>query len=448
MYAILNKKAERLKYVEKTEPDKQVPWWAQLFINLGFGILSSVFELVATSILGPVGGMIFGVVSEATSNIVADIITGNDPFAPQNIIFNIVLPVSNMHSRVKGIRRTHKNKVAMINEVDGSNQYDDLIKDLQNMGMDSIDDVEAYKRKYQKIMDKYPDIDLEQNFNDELVNLKASQVKKKNKIDNINSKIRKTTNIMKLIDPDYAVAKFVDFLTKPVKNKINKSLTRYFKKINTKFFKKTSKSIKRILIPLNHTKAPWIKGVKLIPVRNTINYFNVLIVFSPRLTNKKESIYIYNQKWTDIKKFLDAPSAGQYYINNIAWGWEIGKLIRNNQAGLKATKSLVNLFPSINKLLNSSMQLLVQIKKTVDLIVNKEELIESWENAHLAIIQGLTDGVKCTRLVKATIRTLQEHDSRYIVRFGSRKVQTFFNQKIRSFSPVAKKIKPYTERRK
>ena len=445
--ALRNKKAQRLKLIEKKEPEKQVPWWAQLFVNLGFGILSSFIEIIATTLLGPVGGMIVGVVADIGTNIVADLVNGQDPFSPENIIFNVVLPAANVTSRVKGIRRTNKNKMMMIGEVADNKMYKELAKELQEMGTAPFENPDVFERKYQNVLKKYKGLKLDIDVNDELMDLADIQKARKSKLDLVNTNIRKVTNVIRLIDPTYTTQKLSEFAFKPVKKYINNKLSRYFKKINTKFFKRTQKSVKNLLIPLNHLDAPWIKGVKLLPVRNTLNYFNVLIFFDKRITRKKAPVYIYNQKWTDIKPFLDAPSSGQYYINNIAWGWEIGKAIRMNKKGLVYMKSLINFFPQANKIINSSLQLVKQVSKTIDMLLDKEAYLEKWKEAPLSVLQGATSGIKGLGVVKPIIRTIQEKDNKYLIRYSARKASSFFNKKIKAYAPIAKQIQPYYERR-
>ncbi|PZV97731.1 hypothetical protein, partial [Metamycoplasma auris] len=75
----------------------------------------------------------------------------------------------------------------------------------------------------------------------------------------------------------------------------------------------------------------WIDGLKIasdnwIYEKNeeTLSYF---VFFNPSTTNNKKSLLFFNRPIDEFKDFLDAPSKGQYYLDNLAWGWTVGAAI-------------------------------------------------------------------------------------------------------------------------
>lgn len=454
MYEALNKhkKAERLKYtpLPKTEPESK-PWWAQLLVNLGFGILSSVFEIMASAVLGPVGGMIVGIVSDIGFSMVADIVTGNDPFAPENIIFNIVMPLASIPGKVKGIKRLKTNKVNVIGAIDGD---DNLQKIAKELGEIDLSDMKAGKRAYEDILSRYSKID--KNLEIDLLQsnkYEYQNYKLKKSLENANKRIRYVNKALNMLDPVYAVQEFFSFVTKPAKKLFNKGVSKYFKKIESKIFKKVFKkqNLSKTLIPLNHTVAPWIRGIKLIPSnRIAINHYHVIIFFNKMLTNGKKTVYLYNKPWKNIKQFIESPSAGKYYINNISWGWSIGKMIRSNASEIAGVKVFMS-FAYGRQIFYNTFKLAQTIGKTIDRLTHLEEYYDEQlaQNVVVGMGEGIFGGIKGLGLVKPAIRTIQEKNSRYLIKYGAQKVKNTFKKVQKHNSVITNyRLAPYIKKGK
>ncbi len=382
-------------HVEKPKPKKK-KWW-QYLLNGLLGVVSIVAEVAATALMGPVGGMVVGVVADIGTNIAGDYIMDENPWETQNIIFNVILPVCTIPGKAASISKITKNSVNVIGEAADDIKLQKLAKRLNDL---DIDDQFATtgKRAYQQALKEF-DIDpryiKQLDFTDDAFYLKQLDDAKWKKVRSVEKGIRSANKVLSFIaDPNYAQKSLFKWASKVTKfdkviNKANKQIKIFKKRIHADFLKK-QKRLKDVLIPLNHTKAPWIAGIKLQPAAsNAIHYYHVIIIFDRALTNGKKPVVLYNKAWRYIYKFISAPSAGQYYINNISWGWNIGKMIRNNQGLLTLFKFSTHNFASqYGQIAYASAKLVTKAADLIDELVNgtyAQKVKQAWNPANVVM---------------------------------------------------------------
>lgn len=438
-----NKTLKKLVAPPPPPPKDILSSFLKVFLNVLLGIGSVLVEVLASSILGPVGGMMVGVGADIITNVAGDYINGTDPWSLDNVMFNVVLPIASIPGRAKGISKIRKNKILGIGEITDDVDMIKLAKQLHNNDISDLGNVNKLNRRYNQLLDSHNDLDLKKIVKEKQVKtFFQNQNDKKEIIEFLTKKITEWNKKASYFDPNYAVSKTFSYILEKTgyKKKINKKISFFIKKIKTEFtdakrvFKKTTKSL---MIPLNHTTAPWIKGIKLFKINNTLNYYNVAIFFHKGITKKKPPVYLKNKSWINIKAFLDAPSAGKYYINNISWGWEIGLMLRKNNLSILSKFSSINFSSHYYKLFYQSSQLVKNIIYAIDKISNFEDYTNEWMEAittklPVNLVSGLTDGVKGTSFPKVIIRTMQTGDSKYVIRYSGRVFSKYTRKKIKN----------------
>ena len=77
----------------------------------------------------------------------------------------------------------------------------------------------------------------------------------------------------------------------------------------------------------------WIDGIKIASndwIENeNDNFVSFYIFFNKITTRNKKALIFIDTPIEQFKKFILASSKGKFYLDNFAWGWEIGKHIRN-----------------------------------------------------------------------------------------------------------------------
>lgn len=425
---------------------KKTQWW-QVLLNVIFSGLSIIVETVATSLLGPVGGMLVGIGADITFNILGDIVYGNDPWSLENVMFNVVMPLASIPTKINSIRKIYKSGVYAVGEATENLELEKLAR-LLNKSDISDDFVKNGMRKYQHIINKismHPE-DLKRvglKHFQSISHTVESYEKSFNGLKKFNKILRNTQKALSFIDDPNKIQKtffklFYDQIKLTDVIKLSKhKLFKKFKTIKTKFFKSTEKVLKNksILLPLNHTVAPWILGIKLWPVKGTFNYFNITVVFNAALTNNKKSVMLYNKSWKSIRQWLLAPSAGSYYINNISWGWDVGKMLRNNNELLSAFRTL----PFVSELYQSFYLSYKTIDKAISIIekIANGEIIEKWRDGwqptNIASNFAKTTISLFGGPTNAIVRTLETGKVSYIAKYGRRKVKKKIHKSAREY---------------
>ncbi len=388
----LSKKATTLKL---NQQKKKTQWWQYLLQGL-LGVVSIATDVVANAFLGPVGGLIVSFGVDVVTNIVGDYIVDNDPWQWENIIFNVVIPAATLPGKISSASKISKNTVARIAQATDDERIAKLAKQLQKIDINDnwTDDL----RHYQKIIDDWGESKVLLNDDykytlDDVFSFMKVHEKKYVSIETFNKALRKTNKIASMLtDPNLVQKKFFDFVNKKTElgKYVSKKIDKFNKAINNwkkKYLKKVNYSNKPMkLIPLHHTKAPWIKGIKVFPVRgNNVFYYHVTIVFDQELTKGKQNVVLYNKSWKWINKFINAPSAGKYYINNISWGWDVGKYIRTNKKYFLTKDFPFVMVPSqLGQTIYLTQSFVRNSIKIYNDITNIEQTIQKWQESFTA----------------------------------------------------------------
>ncbi len=422
-------------YVEPPKPKKK-QWW-QYLLNGLLGIASIAVEVVADIFLGPAGGMVVGVAADIVTNIVGDYIMGDNPWDTQNIIFNVVLPVCTLPGKVASVSKITKNAVNIVGEAAEDIKLQKLAKHLNNMDIDDVYS-KTGKRAYEqaiKDFDIKPKYIKQLDLADEAGDLRKLHNEKFSKVRRLEISIRQANKVVSFIaDPNYAQKTLFKWVSKvsgfdKVINKATKKVKLFKKRIHSKFFKQKTK-LKNILIPLNHIADPWIAGIHLQPAAaNAIHYYHVTIIFDRALSHNKRPVILYNKRWRSIYKFITAPSAGQYYINNIAYGWSIGRMLRNNVEVLMAFKFSTHNFASqYGQIAYSSARLLMKTAEIIDELVNgtyAQKIKQAWNPANVGMNAytqtiGKLPGAQFGNKI---VRTIQSGKITYTSKYVKKKVK-------------------------
>lgn len=186
----------------------------------------------------------------------------------------------------------------------------------------------------------------------------------------INKEIQRTRKIISAVSsPSYLVKKFFDKTIQPYKkqitNLVNTKYDELVKKLLPKIkkpfeLKQLAKIEKRTFIPLN---SHWIQGIQFMSsVSPTLQNFK--IYFKEKV--HKKPITVMNKDFIKSYGIVNAISPGQYYLNNFAWGWDIGKLLRFNSSEVKSfQKASSELYRAFNNFIFSykSFYSLTQLQK-------------------------------------------------------------------------------------
>jgi hypothetical protein len=195
--------------------------------------------------------------------------------------------------------------------------------------------------------------------------------------------------------------------------------------------KTARKALMHSVLPLNHTVAPWIVGIRLISVYNLPTKFHVEVVFDAGLTNGKKSVMLWNKDFeTFIEPWLKAESGGQYYLDNVAWGWEVGKFLRNNALFLGFTN-----IPYIQDFISYTFAV-----RRIAMKIDKLSHPSYWENKNnnlvksigAGIVSGATSGIKGLSLVRASVNSVATKDKWYMVKWAGGKTKRYIRKSIRN----------------
>ncbi|MBZ4203403.1 hypothetical protein [Mycoplasma tauri] len=262
-----------------------------------------------------------------------------------------------------------------------------------------------------------------------------------NKFKNAFIKLRAYTSL--LTSPRYAGKKLIDTVTKKPKSKINKFFNNLIsekqkavaKKLGIKTQENALKSI-----PLN---SKWLSSLKIMRANNPwdIKRVNALLRFQPKATNNKKPVLLVNKTYDDVIKLVQAKSPGQYYLKNMAWGWEIGGILRKQANWI--TKSTIPIYSSFLSTLLFSGKTIQYIIKNIQA---KEFLLFNSDKAISEFYKGVKDNalkgieIKYVKPVTSTIRSVMTGEPRYAIFSGLRVgKKAYFNNKMKNIYNKARK---------
>ncbi|WP_412031264.1 hypothetical protein [Metamycoplasma buccale] len=150
----------------------------------------------------------------------------------------------------------------------------------------------------------------------------------------------RTRNIVSLFSsPRYAGKKLIDIILKKPKQLLTKKWNAWVTPKVKEIFRIGKKTLDESLkdISLNSS---WLDSVKIYQSNNPwdLKVVNALVRFQPNKTNNKEPVLLWQKNINNITNLILANSPGKYYLDNFAWGWEIGKIIRLQSAFFKVSK--------------------------------------------------------------------------------------------------------------
>ncbi|VEU75597.1 Uncharacterised protein [Mycoplasmopsis maculosa] len=287
-----------------------------------------------------------------------------------------------------------------------------------------------------------------------------------NKINNLKKTFNKAAKIMHyarttytlLRSPRYAAKKVTELiLKKPYKALSDKWNNFVSKAIPKKFIKGTNKTIeqgyKNIIL-----NSSWLDRVTIQKSNDPWNsiYANAIIKFQADSTNKKEPVFLFNKSLVKILELINSDSPGKYYLENFAWGWKIGALLRNYKHFISKSKipAFLNIISNFNYLAKSI--LFVQ-NETISFFSAKKKKI-NWKDE---ILKGIKEEVtKAPKLkylsgVQATVRSIATGSSFYTMNAASKIInKSILNHKIgnavsvRYSGSTAKRVMPAGRGRK
>ncbi|KUH47511.1 hypothetical protein [Mycoplasmopsis meleagridis] len=174
-------------------------------------------------------------------------------------------------------------------------------------------------------------------------------------------------------------------------------------------------------IPIN---SAWLDRIKIMQTSTLwhTNSYNFILYFNPRTTNGKEPVFLINKKLKDIFKMIKSDSPGREYLNNFAYGWEIGKFIRKFN-GFGAISKL----PLYGNFLSTAFytaQTGIFIAKSIE----NNKWLWRLENAKLAneFIEGIKENIPQNIRIKelnpviSFAKSLATNDTRFLVREGTK----------------------------
>lgn len=391
----------------------------------------------ATATMGPVGAMIAHYAGDVIASMIEDKILGLDLFAKENLIYSFGFPSIRLLSKYSSIKKWNKSYLRSLSkDADPAIQRKiyELNEELNKM---SLHGGTNKSRNYQKVYEKYKNAGLLQYLPDERAYQKAVQNDAffKSRFKKFTKNIRFFNKTLSFLDPAYATKTFTNYITKRFKKIINKKVSEWYKKFGKKFITKKNEMMYKTLIPLNHTVAPWILGIRYSPMPGMYHLFCIRVIFNAELTNHKKVVYLYNKRLDDIWQFVNAESAGQYYINNISWGWDIGKIIRNSGVldyGIRITTML----PYASKTLSLMLSTYRTLEKLTYQIHHLDATIDKWKNPNNYLkgaVAGTFQGIKGWSFAKTTFNYLSTGETRYIKNYVRNKTKRGAKKAVRSF---------------
>ncbi|AAC33776.1 HtpA [Mycoplasma phage MAV1] len=157
----------------------------------------------------------------------------------------------------------------------------------------------------------------------------------------------------------FAIRKFKNLLTKSIRRQFTKNFWGAIKgkKLKASGYNQILQKHNQTWIPFPSSK--WIEGVKIASDNWIFNDDNTLISYYVffksrfaariRTTVQKDPLIFIDRPIEEFNDFLSSGSKGKFYLDELAWGWELGKAIRNQSKKPRGTKFYINSLEKENK---------------------------------------------------------------------------------------------------
>lgn len=447
-FAYQSVKADRVKPIVISN------WWLK-WLRIVIQTLSSIVLSVTTRFIdGFVPGL--GLALEFSFDTLIDLlfnwIENNEKIDWAD--FSITAGFNAAGSIVKGFKlfkaaRAQNKVLSLADNIIDSNkqfkkQFKNTAKELSKFGATNVKD--ATTTHYEAI--KESALAVEEKLNNKIFKdtAKSSKVifdKTKevlNKTTKVFTKIR--TFVSLLSSPRFAAKKTVDTLIKKPRRKIvkkfNKFATEKVKKIIFKGKKTLDESMKRI--PL---ASSWLDTITILRSNNVWDFKNVnaIIRFKKQETHNKKPVILWQKNKKLILEFLTTSSPGTHYLTHFAWGWDIGRILRNFNGFIALSK--IPLFSNLISTIAHSYKTINAIAKSI----KKDEWLWNQDKNDLApdIFNGAKEGAlkgwnfKYIKPLVSYARSEIEHNPTYGIRAASVGVR-----KAMFYSSFSKPIKNYS----
>ncbi|BAQ54595.1 hypothetical protein [Mycoplasmopsis arginini] len=222
---------------------------------------------------------------------------------------------------------------------------------------------------------------------------------------------------------DFVIRRGINFLKFGQKRIIKKLFQRNARKNILSLAKNNNQSVKayeRVLKKTDLTWIPfkdsnWIDGVKIASTSWIENENDSKISFYTFFNSevKKPALLFIDRPIDEFNGFITAASKGKFYLDNFAWGWEIGKAIKLQEKEQKNTKTYFWIKNLDSKNSKYSKHFLSSISSIEE---NQEAALEAFRN---------------------NFKVLSSTKNRFL---GNKMVVQFDNEKIRFYKKMTKSI--------
>ncbi|WP_027120704.1 hypothetical protein [Mycoplasmopsis lipofaciens] len=174
----------------------------------------------------------------------------------------------------------------------------------------------------------------------------------------------------------------------------------------------------------------WIDGLKIAStdwIENKNEQFLSYYVFFNRLTtNNKNALLFIDRPIEEFNNFINSSSKGKYYLDNLAWGWNVGKAIRNQNKTGKSKFWISKLEKTANKYDIHFLKSIREFDKT------SNTTIETFRNQFKVL--------SSTRNRKLGNRIAVEFNNKKVV-FYKKKNEEQFNKTFKNFNNIKRTSK-------
>ncbi|MDC8919692.1 hypothetical protein [Metamycoplasma hyosynoviae] len=343
---------------------------------------------------------------------------------------------------VKGFKqfkalRSHNMMLSLADNISDTNkafkkQFQQSAKQLAKFGAEDLDNAmianyKTFKKTSTNLLNT-----LEKTQRDfSLINqndiFKETAIASKTAYNSTKKVLTKTTNalvkarafITLLSSPRYAAKKAIDLVLKKPRNKLVKTFNKFIsdkvKKVILRGKRTFDDAIKRI--PLN---SQWIESIGIYKGHSPwdLTKISAVIRFRPLATKSKKPILLWQKDSKLISNFLTTASPGKYYLDNFAWGWDVGKILRKYSSFIALSK--IPLLSNLIGTLAHSYKTTIGISRSI----KKDKWLwnQSWEDIKKDFVEGLRDGAtkgwkfKYIQPATSFIRSAIEKQPTYAIR--------------------------------
>ncbi|MDD1375966.1 hypothetical protein PT303_03590, partial [Metamycoplasma hyosynoviae] len=233
-----------------------------------------------------------------------------------------------------------------------------------------------------------------------------------------------------------------DIAIKKPRKKIVKIFNNFISKKVKEVFLKGKKTFRESMkrIPLNSS---WLDNITIIQPDNTwsLKFLNAIVRFKKRETNNKKPVVLWQKNSKLIMEFLTTSSPGRHYLKYFAWGWDIGKILRNYSGFIALTK--IPLFSNLIGTLANSYRTINAIHESI----KKDNWLwkQNFEDIKADMLKGAKEGAlkgwnfKYIRPAISVARSAIEGKGNYAIRAGEKAIK-----KTAFYVAYSKKIKNYS----